>query len=350
MPILKASASEAISSSNSLPSSSLKKAASSTVNNASNDKKKIVLVVDDTRFMVDRNLFTAKPDTMLAKMFSHAMLNDRGWTKPNERGEYEMSVPISAIVFKAILEFYTEGRINCPPGVNVNQLRSACEYFLIPFDHHTIKCHNLGSLMHEISNDGAEKRFIGFLEECITPVLVKVARNGDRECHIVVLTDDDVIQWDPSHPPMVGEEYTETVQSTPMHRFFRYIENREVAKRVLKDRGMKKIKLGIEGYPIGADQVKRRSDGRQEIIYDFVQRSFIVMSWEKEESRSRHVDFQCVNKSKSITNLAAAAADTPQDRVLIQAEAMNMNELRDVLVPRDDVEPEENQQQQQQQE
>ena len=30
------------------------------------------------------------------------------------------------------------------------------------------------------------------------------------------------------------------------------------------------------------------------------------MSWEKEEARSRHVDFQCV-KSKSITNLLEAA-------------------------------------------
>jgi hypothetical protein len=31
------------------------------------------------------------------------------------------------------------------------------------------------------------------------------------------------------------------------------------------------------------------------------------MSWEKEEAKSRHVDFQCVT-SKSITNLAEAAA------------------------------------------
>ena len=30
------------------------------------------------------------------------------------------------------------------------------------------------------------------------------------------------------------------------------------------------------------------------------------MSWEKEEAKSRHVDFQCV-KSKSVTNLAEAA-------------------------------------------
>jgi len=34
------------------------------------------------------------------------------------------------------------------------------------------------------------------------------------------------------------------------------------------------------------------------------------MSWEKEEAKSRHVDFQCV-KSKSITNLSEATADPP---------------------------------------
>ena len=34
------------------------------------------------------------------------------------------------------------------------------------------------------------------------------------------------------------------------------------------------------------------------------------MSWEKEEAKSRHVDFQCV-KSKSITNLLEAAAADP---------------------------------------
>ena len=62
-----------------------------------------------------------------------------------------------------------------------------------------------------------------------------------------MLTDEDTVEWDPSYPPMVGEEYTETVKSTQLHRFFKYIENREVAKCVLKDRGMKKIKLGIEG-------------------------------------------------------------------------------------------------------
>ena len=36
------------------------------------------------------------------------------------------------------------------------------------------------------------------------------------------------------------------------------------------------------------------------------------MSWEKEEAKSRHVDFQCV-KSKSVTNLAEANADPSID-------------------------------------
>ena len=47
-------------------------------------------------------------------------------------------------------------------------------------------------------------------------------------------------------------------------------------------------------------------------IYNYVQRPFIHMSWEKEEAKSRHVDFQCV-KSKSVTNLAEATADPSID-------------------------------------
>ncbi|CAK8694116.1 BTB/POZ domain-containing protein 10-like [Clavelina lepadiformis] len=299
-------------------------------------ENKLVLLVDDTRFVIKKSLFASKPDTMLAKMFSSCMIDERGWTKPNEKGEYEIAGLVSAHVFKALLEYYTDGIVNCPPGVPVIELRNACEYFLIPFTHETVKCSNLGAFMHEISNDGARQQFIGFLEKDILPLMVKVAQSGDRECHIVVLTDEDNVEWDPNFPPQMGEEYTEIVASTPLHRFFRYIENREVAKSVLKDRGLKKIRLGIEGYPISMDQVKRRSTGRQEVIYDYVQRSFIAMSWEKEESRSRHVDFQCVTKSKSITNLVAAAADTPQDHgLLIQAEA-ELNEqpnmaLRDEL-------------------
>jgi hypothetical protein len=51
------------------------------------------------------------------------------------------------------------------------------------------------------------------------------------------------------------------------------------------------------------------------VIYNYVQRPFLLMSWEKE--KSRHVDFQCV-RSKSITNLLEAAADVVQDIQLSQ--------------------------------
>jgi len=41
--------------------------------------------------------------------------------------------------------------------------------------------------------------------------------------------------------------YFSVVYCTPMYRFFKYIENRDVAKQVLKERGLKKIRVGIEG-------------------------------------------------------------------------------------------------------
>lgn len=138
------------------------------------------------------------------------------------------------------------------------------------------------------------------------------ASRGDRECHIVILVDEDIIDWDEDFPPQMGEEYTQTIVSTPLYRFFRYVENRDVAKHVLRERGLKKVKLGIEGHPTHKEKVKKRPGGRAEVIYNYVQRPFIHMSWEKEENKSRHVDFQCV-KSKSVTNLAEAAADPSID-------------------------------------
>lgn len=70
------------------------------------------------------------------------------------------------------------------------------------------------------------------------------------------------------------------------------------------------------GYPTYKEKVKCRPGGRSEVIYNYVQRPFLSMSWEKEEAKSRHVDFQCV-KSKSITNLAAIAADGALEAVNI---------------------------------
>merc|ERR1712113_212257 len=200
--------------------------------------------------------------------------------------------------------------IHCPSHVSIPELREACDYFLLPFSAQTVKCQNLRGLLHELSNDGAEERFEDYLDRKILPQMVICATRGDRECHIVILMDEDreLIDWDDDFPPQMGEEYTQTIVSTSMCRFFRYVENREVAKVVLRERGLKKVKLGIEGHPTHKEKVKKRPGGRAEVIYNYVQRPFIHMSWEKEEAKSRHVDFQCV-KSKSVTNLAEAAAD-----------------------------------------
>lgn len=273
--------------------------------NFSSDER-VTLVVENTRFVVDPALFAAHTDTMLGRMFGSSLENN--FTRPNERGEYEVAEGISATVFRAVMEYYKTGVIRCPPSVSVPELREACDYLLIPFNASTVRCHNLRGLLHELSNEGARQQFEKFLEELILPGMVACAQRGDRECHIVVLLDDDIVDWDEEHPPQMGEEYSQIVYSTALYRFFKYIENRDVAKTVLKERGLKKIRLGIEGYPTYKEKVKCRPGGRAEVIYNYVQRPFLRMSWEKEEAKSRHVDFQCV-KSKSITNLAAAAAD-----------------------------------------
>ncbi|CAL8262415.1 unnamed protein product [Merluccius merluccius] len=276
--------------------------------------ERVTLIVDNTRFVVDPAIFTAQPNTMLGRMFGSG--RDHNFTRPNEKGEFEVADGISSTVFRAILDYYKSGIIRCPDGVSIPELREACDYLCISFNYSTIKCRDLSALMHELSNDGARRQFECYLEEMVLPLMVASAQSGERECHVVVLTDDDVVDWDEEYPPQMGEEYSQIIYSTKLYRFFKYIENRDVAKSVLKDRGLKKIRLGIEGYPTYKEKVKRRPGGRPEVIYNYVQRPFIRMSWEKEEGKSRHVDFQCV-KSKSTTNLAAAAADIPQDQLVV---------------------------------
>ncbi|XP_076120753.1 BTB/POZ domain-containing protein 10a isoform X1 [Alosa pseudoharengus] len=289
--------------------------------------ERVTLIVDNTRFVVDPSVFTAQPNTMLGRMFGSG--REYNFTRPNEKGEYEVAEGISSTVFRAILDYYKSGIIRCPDGISIPELREACDYLCISFDCSTIKCRDLSALMHELSNDGARRQFEFYLEEMVLPLMVASAQSGERECHVVVLTDDDVVDWDEEYPPQMGEEYSQIIYSTKLYRFFKYIENRDVAKSVLKERGLKKIRLGIEGYPTYKEKVKKRPGGRPEVIYNYVQRPFIRMSWEKEEGKSRHVDFQCV-KSKSITNLAAAAADIPQDQLVVMHPGPQVDEL-DIL-------------------
>uniref|UniRef100_A0A915KZ90 BTB domain-containing protein n=1 Tax=Romanomermis culicivorax TaxID=13658 RepID=A0A915KZ90_ROMCU len=288
-------------------SSSNKLQPSSSANQQSQNER-LVLVVENTRFLVDSSLLLSKPNTMLGRMFGAPRENTL--VHANDNGEYDLLDGISACCFRAILDFYRSGTIVCPPTVSIPELREACDYLLIPFNAKTIKCQNLRCFLHELSNEGARQQFNIYLEELIVPRMVTSAEHGERECHIVVLLDDDVVDWDENYPPQMGEDVPQAIYSTPLYRFFKYIENRDVSKQVLKERGLKKIRLGIEGYPTCKDKVRRRPGGKAEVIYNYVQRPFIHMSWEKEEAKSRHVDFACpIVKSKSNPSLATAASD-----------------------------------------
>ncbi|KAB1261787.1 BTB/POZ domain-containing protein KCTD20 [Camelus dromedarius] len=315
--------------------------------------EKVTLLVDGTRFVVNPQIFTAHPDTMLGRMFGPG--REYNFTRPNEKGEYEIAEGISATVFRTVLDYYKTGIINCPDGISIPDLRDTCDYLCINFDFNTIRCQDLsnlfsaavlafgqrgcsiafcllGALLHELSNDGAHKQFDHYLEELILPIMVGCAKKGERECHIVVLTEEDSVDWDEDHPPPMGEEYSQILYSSKLYRFFKYIENRDVAKTVLKERGLKNIRIGIEGYPTCKEKIKRRPGGRSEVIYNYVQRPFIQMSWEKEEGKSRHVDFQCV-RSKSLTNLVAAGEDVLEDQEILMHHPPQVDELDRLNAP-----------------
>ncbi|KRX94127.1 Dolichyl-diphosphooligosaccharide--protein glycosyltransferase subunit STT3B, partial [Trichinella pseudospiralis] len=270
--------------------------------------ERLTLVVENTRFVVESALLRSKPNTMLGRMFGSS--RDHNLVKPNEHGEYVVAEGISAGCFRAILDYFKKGVMHCPPNVSVAELREACDYLLVPFTAENVDCVDLRGLLHELSNEGARERFNVFLNKIILPQMVKSARDGERECHIVVLLDDDIVDWDENYPLQIGEDLPLAVYSSQLYRFFKYIENRDVAKQLLKDRGLKKIRLGIEGYPTCKEKVRRRPDGKAEVVYSYVQRPFIHMSWEKEEAKSRHVDFACpIVKSKSNPSLASAFSD-----------------------------------------
>ena len=49
-----------------------------------------------------------------------------------------------------------------------------------------------------------------------------------------------------------------------------------ILSKVLRDRGLKKIRLGIEGYPTYKEKVRKRPGlAKPEVIYNYVQRPFI---------------------------------------------------------------------------
>ncbi|KAK6321080.1 hypothetical protein J4Q44_G00080560 [Coregonus suidteri] len=152
--------------------------------------------------------------------------------------------------------------------------KRVCDYLYINFDNSTVKFRDLSALLHELSNDGAKRQFEVFLGELVVPVMVSSAQEGERECHIVVLTDDDIVDWDCDKPSTHGRG---VLPDTKLYRFIKYIENRNVAKALLKERGLKNIRIGIEDpkettrVPTCKEKMKRRPGGRSEVIYNYVQ-------------------------------------------------------------------------------
>ena len=70
----------------------------STTTTANPDR--VTLLVDETRFVIDPQLFRAHANTMLGRMFSSSWETS---LVANDRGEYEIANGISATIFRALL-------------------------------------------------------------------------------------------------------------------------------------------------------------------------------------------------------------------------------------------------------
>jgi len=266
----------------------------------------VSLVVGGRRFVCEAAAFAKHPDTFLGRMFgdtssSSSTSSSAGPSSleavPDEKGDYIIDYDgnFTAPCFKAIIDFYKRGQIRCPANVSITELKEACDFFLVPFNHDSVKTENVGLLLHQLSNEGAESQFSSFLEDVLVPAMALSASLGERECHIVCLSNEDTVDWDDDLPPRLGEQYAQVVHSTALIRFMKYHENRKIAKSLMRRRGLKHVKIGVEGFPTFAVKIKWKDDGTKlEVVYNYEQRPFIQLSWEQEDSKSRHVNFQTV--------------------------------------------------------
>ena len=127
--------------------------------------------------------------------------------KANENGDYVIQHEVSPEAFAAILDYYRNGRIKCPPTVAVSELHQACDFFQIEFSPASIHCEDVAKFLHELSNEGAVKQFDMFLHCSLVPAMARCAELGERHCHIVILSENDTVEWDEELPPQLGEQY-----------------------------------------------------------------------------------------------------------------------------------------------
>lgn len=112
-----------------------------------------------------------------------------------------------------------------------------------------------------------------------------------------------------------------------------FAENRDLVKETLQDRGFKKVRLGIEGFPIDMTAIEPHRATAPENLYRYEQRPYIFISWEKVDSllcvlnrnlvlflqevkSNQHVNFQYVRKSSSFqaTSGNGGGRRPPQER------------------------------------
>uniref|UniRef100_A0A914WC40 BTBD10/KCTD20 BTB/POZ domain-containing protein n=1 Tax=Plectus sambesii TaxID=2011161 RepID=A0A914WC40_9BILA len=66
--------------------------------------ERVTLLVENTRFVIDPAILTAKPETMLGRMFSvRGSLEGGDLVRSNERGDFEVAEGLTAVCFRAIL-------------------------------------------------------------------------------------------------------------------------------------------------------------------------------------------------------------------------------------------------------
>eukprot|EP00732_Lithocolla_globosa_P005213 Lithocolla_globosa_v1_NODE_5241_length_1276_cov_32.660115.p1 type:complete len:286 gc:universal NODE_5241_length_1276_cov_32.660115:1246-389(-) len=235
-------------------------------------------------------------DTMLGRMLSSSYHLD-------EKHEYTIEYNVRPVIFQSILGYYDNGKVVCPSNVDLDDLLTACEYFLIPIDLNTIVCRDLGKLMHYFSDRGARKRFIDVYLPLYLPAVKECADLGERLCTVVVLTSEDDVHWDESDPPPFEEEEAQkkVITSTEFSRFLLYAENRRLVEEVLMERGLKKVKLGIEAFPMDK-QICDPHGIPLSNPYRYEHRPYISCSWEKEDKGNRRVAFQYVRKTSSASS------------------------------------------------
>lgn len=91
-------------------------------------------------------------------------------------------------------------------------------------------------------------------------------------------------------PPALTKPVNKVVQHSALCRFLLYAENRVLVRTALGSHGFKKVRAGVE-------RVAVMQRGAADDSSNYEQRPSISFSWEKEESKNRHVDFQFVRKA-----------------------------------------------------